>query len=236
MANEVTISADKIKKREKRFKILKRVLLLLLLLLLFIYLFLSFVYNGGHFTITLDRSFVLEQGLVLYDDLKYKEPQVKLSAGKIDFMDNISIKWIPSNIDDEADGIHNGDNYIAYTFYVENTGKDTINYWSELIINDVIKNVDDAIRVMIFENGEKTIYGKINALTGQPEKDCEPFFSDDSIFVRLRENIKPNEIDKYTIVIWLEGDDPDCLDDLLGGEIKLHMEIRSEHLEDKLYE
>ena len=37
--------------------------------------------------------------------------------------------------------------------------------------------------------------------------------------------------DKFTVVIWLEGDDPDCVDSILGGEIKMHMEIREEHKE-----
>ena len=39
----------------------------------------------------------------------------------------------------------------------------------------------------------------------------------------------PGDIDKFTIVIWLEGDDPDCIDNILGGEIKMHMEIREEY-------
>jgi hypothetical protein len=26
---------------------------------------------------------------------------------------------------------------------------------------------------------------------------------------------------KYTIVIWVEGDDPDCIDYLIGGSIKV---------------
>ena len=43
---------------------------------------------------------------------------------------------------------------------------------------------------------------------------------------------KKGDIDKFTIVIWLEGDDPDCVDNILGGEIKMHMEIREEHKEE----
>ena len=38
-------------------------------------------------------------------------------------MDNISIDWIPKNIDTESNGSHNGENYIAYTFYIENEGE-----------------------------------------------------------------------------------------------------------------
>ena len=39
----------------------------------------------------------------------------------------------------------------------------------------------------------------------------------------VREQMKPGETHKYTIVMWLEGDDPDCNDELVGGH--LGMEI-----------
>ena len=34
---------------------------------------------------------------------------------------------------------------------------------------------------------------------------------------------KPGDISKITVVIWIEGNDPDCTDDLLGGEFKVDM-------------
>ena len=30
---------------------------------------------------------------------------------------------------------------------------------------------------------------------------------------------------KYTIIVWLEGNDPDCTDDIIGGEFKIDMEM-----------
>ena len=38
-----------------------------------------------------------------------------------------------------------------------------------------------------------------------------------------RKNFKPKQKDRFTIVIFLEGDDPECINDLIGGEIKMHM-------------
>lgn len=35
----------------------------------------------------------------------------------------------------------------------------------------------------------------------------------------------PNGIHKYTVVIWLEGDDPECTNDLIGGQIGLNFRI-----------
>ena len=86
---------------------------------------------------------------------------------------------------------------------------------------------------MIFLNGEPTIYAKENSLTKEAEEGCEKFYSNTLPVLRERKSFKPGEIDKYTIVIWLEGDDPDCVDALIGGEIKMHMNIREEHIEQK---
>ena len=56
------------------------------------------------------------------------------------------------------------------------------------------------------------------------------FYDDDIAVLEQREKISPGEKDKYTVVIWLEGDDPDCIDDIIGGEIKMEMKITEEHI------
>ena len=207
--------------------------LILLILFSLLYFILGIIYSGGRFTITLDPTFGLESGIVLYESLDRKEVKNRLYASELEFMDNISVNWIDSDVDNQADGAHNGDNYIAYTFYLENEGNEILNYWVECIVDDVIKNVDEAIRIMIFLNGEKTIYAKENSVTKKAEKDTEKFYSDTLPVLRERKNFKPGDVDKYTVVIWLEGDDPDCVDALIGGEIKMHMDIREEHVEQK---
>ena len=58
------------------------------------------------------------------------------------------------------------------------------------------------------------------------------FYKDDTVVLKSRNDFKVGDIDKFTIVIYLEGEDPDCLNDIIGGEIKMHMEIREEHLDE----
>lgn len=231
MNKEIVLTADQIYGRKKRFKNIKIILSITLIILILSFIILSIIYNGGRFTITLDPTLALESGIVIYDDPEIKEEKRKLSAKELNFMDNISIDWIPQNIDNEQNGSHNGENYIAYTFYIENKGTEIMNYWYSVVIDDVIKNVDEAARVMIFLNGNKTVYAKKNSYTGEPEKDTKEFFSKEEAVLEKRENFSPNDVDKFTVVIWLEGDDPDCVDSILGGEIKMHMEIREEHKE-----
>lgn len=38
--------------------------------------------------------------------------------------------------------------------------------------------------------------------------------------------VLPDEVHKYTVVMWLEGDDPQCTDDLIGGHLGMEMSIR----------
>ena len=46
-----------------------------------------------------------------------------------------------------------------------------------------------------------------------------PFLSDIYVAQGQQSEVAPGDVHKYTIVIWLEGDDPDCTDDLIGGHV-----------------
>lgn len=226
----VVVTGEKLRKRKKRLKRTKIILLVLLFLIVGLFLILELIYKGGKFTVSLDPNFTLKSGIVIYENSEEKRAQKKLYASELEFMDNISINWLPDNIENEAEGSHNGDNYIAYTFYVENQGTEIIDYWYQIVIDDVIKNVDDAIRIMIFKNGEKKVYAKLNEDLNQPEEGTTPFYSKKYAVLENRMEFNPGDVDKFTIVIFLEGDDPECLDNIIGGEIKMHMEIVEEHI------
>ena len=198
---EFEITSKKIYKRDLRIKVIRLALLILLIFLIVLYFILSIIYEAGRFTIILDRNLSWEKGIVLYEKLGEKVVSRKLEAERFDEMDNISIDWLPQNIDTEAEGSHNGDNYLAYTFYIENEGKDAVNYWYSMPIDDVILNVDEAIRVMVYLNGEKTVYAKLNGYTEEPEEGTKAFYSDDTVMLESRQDFAPGDIDKFTIVV-----------------------------------
>ena len=222
---QVKLNSEKIKERDRRIKSVKLTLLIITLFLIIIYFILRVVYEAGDFTVSLDPNFARKSGLIMYEHMSEKEDKRILKATKVEFMDNISYKWLPEDIDGDQEGSHNGDNYLAYTFYLENKGSDVVNYWYEIDIDDVIKNVDKAIRVRVYLNGEATTYARPNETTGDAEEGTEKFYSATEVLVESRKRFKPGDIDKFTIVVYLEGDDPDCLDPLIGGEIKMHMDI-----------
>ncbi len=229
MKEKIILNASKIKRKKKIVKLSRLILLIISLLLLISYIVIGIVYNSGNFTITLDRNLHFEKGILIYDDPNYKVYRSELYAKTLDTFDNISYKWLPDNLDD-YEGSNNGDNYISYSFYIENQGEDVSDYWSEIVVDDVIKNVDEAVRIRVYKNGVYKTYAKIGK-NGKPEKDTLPFKSDETVVMEHVEKFKPGDINKYTIVIWLEGTDPECTDNILGGEIKLHMNFNSEIVE-----
>lgn len=53
-----------------------------------------------------------------------------------------------------------------------------------------------------------------------------PFLSEDVVTEGSQSQVAPGDVHKYTVVIWLEGDDPDCTDDLIGGHVGMEFGIR----------
>ena len=230
---QVKLLSEKMKERDKKIRIVKIAILIMALFLIIIYFILRVFLETGDFTISLDQEFAKSEGIIMYENSSNKVDRRILKAQKVEFMDNISVKWLPQDIDKTGEGAHNGDNYLAYTFYLENKGAETVNYWYEVKIDEVIKNVDEAVRIAIYRNGERTIYAKPNSRTGEAEDGTTKFYSASSVCVEPRRDFKSGDIDRFTIVIFIEGDDPECQDNLIGGEMKMHMDITQERIDQK---
>lgn len=234
---EIKAEKDRIKseterriRSKKREKSLKLGVLIILLFLIIIYVILRILFLQGAFTISLDQNFAKKSGVIIFERMDEQDSRRVLKVDKLNYMDNIDELWIPSDIDKQGEGTHNGQNYIAYTFYVANKGIDTVNYWYSILIDDVIRDVDRAIRIKVYLNGNPTTYAKA-AWGGSPEPGTQAFYSDDLVLVESRKNFRPDEIDRITLVIWIHGPDPDCVDALIGGEMKMHMEITEEQID-----
>ena len=217
-------------KEVKKYVFVTRILSLLIIILVAIVAIayaISYFYDKfGSFTVRVDKYDMTNQGLSLSETPNFDRTISVLNADMQYDMTNISGKDLPDNID-MINGAHNGQNYIAYTFYLINAGDDTISYEKELYIENVSKGVDEAIRVAVYFNGVRTIYGKTKATGQGKEKDCDSeFLSATTVLKETVEDFAPKAKDKYTIVIWLEGNDPECVNDIIGGKIKFGMDFR----------
>ena len=200
----------------------------------------------GHFTINITAD-MIDQGYVLSDTRDFKKQETRLYTDRLEQVNAISIQDIAPNVDTIADGSHNGTGYMAYTFYIKNMGDKPSNYVWDLNITSQTNEAEKATWVMVFEDGKQGIYastsadgdgenlyGYITKPFGETAIDPEKLYYEENgaygitpaqfpeEYVAangLREQMQPEEIHKYTVVVWIEGDDPECTNDILGGHV-----------------
>lgn len=197
------------------------------------------------FTIALSGD-LQRVGFDLSETEDFKDPKVRLTSDVLKETNCVSIAELPTDLDN-YEGNHNGVNYMAYTFWIRNHGEETVNYDWHVVLNEVTNNVDQAMWIMIYDEGKQTIYAKApegadaEKLAGyadypfydqaaNPQTQyytsgsgakgiaTTPYVSDREVSKGTVKKFKPGEKHKYTIVMWMEGDDPDCNNSTLGGK------------------
>ncbi len=217
------VTAKGVHRRKVMLRVVGIVVLICILLLLLSFCMANFMDKAGNFTVNVPEG-LSARSISVSETADFENPTTFLAADPVDKMDNITEAWLPADIA-EVDGSHNGDNYIAYTFYLRNNDDEPIDYVADIDINSVYLDTDHAVRVKVYRNGEPTVYAKAQKADGKPEPNTTPFFSNTKVMSQTYEGIEAGGIDKYTIVIWLEGNDPECVDDILGGEMKMAMQF-----------
>lgn len=205
-------------------KILVTALIVLILLIVIVYIIATLYTKFGSFTVSVNKYDSNRYSLSLSETADFQTQITRLNAKTAEDITNISVYDLPDDID-SINGQHNGKNYLAYTFYLKNVGQDTVTFEYYMYITNVENDVDKAIRIRIYRDGEDTTYARTRSDGGGPENGCVDFLTTRSIVRNQVENFKPGDMTKFTVVIWLEGDDPDCVDELIGGSLKTDMMI-----------
>ena len=174
--NVIKVKAEKIYRRKLLSRVIKMGLLILLLFFSLLYLVLYVVNSNGYFTIKLDKNLKAERHILLSSDSEFSTETVEIKVKGLEYMDNITESWIPMDEVIKKEGDNSVDNYIAYTYFIKNDGEQKADYKSKIVIESVIKNVDDAVRVAVFTNGEKKVYAK-KAKNGKEEPNTIAFLS-----------------------------------------------------------
>ena len=208
-----------------------RLILLGLLLIVCVLFIVAFMQEKmGNFTINLNRLELYRKGISIADTGTFEDATARLTAEAVVDATNISIDDIPEDVDD-LEGSHNGKNYMAYTYYIRNAGKEDLGYVARVTLDSCAKGAEKAVRVAIWRNGKRIVYAA-PAADGLPEKGCENFESDDTVCSYKEDNFLVGNVDKYTIVIWMEGDDPECVDSIIGGSVQFSMRIDADYDDD----
>lgn len=178
----------------------------------------------GQFTINLNRVDMWRRAISMSETSDFADPTSRLVVNTIRRTTNISIEDIPWDSVDEGDGDKSGKDYIAYSFYIRNGGIEDVDCGVKLNVDYKSKGAENAIRITLFRDGERTIYA-MPAADGSAEPMTVPFVSDTLVMEDVLKDFKVDDVHKYTIVMWIEGDDPECLNDIIGGSVRFSMDF-----------
>ena len=234
-------TGKQIARMQRSIKATTVAVIILILLVLLLYFLFYFIDKGnrsgegenidmGDFTVQIDpgdRSLI---SLSEHEDLS--EPAVLLQGTSVDNMWHCTRSWIPEDVDANSKG---GDassqdpSYLCYTFYVMNASKKEITYRYDLDFVEKQLDTDEAIRIMVYRNGDPAIYGK-KSKDGTPlEEGTKTFVSDITYIAATDLKMAENAVDKYTVVMWFEGEDPECVNEILTGKLKVEMNFYTEN-------
>lgn len=220
------------KKRIQK-NLVKLGLIITALLALIVWIVTLYGQNVGTFVARVNPD---SEGISLSLDPNFSFSTTRLSSEPVDDATNITQSDIPEDIT-EGNGSKNDPlgNYIAYSFYLKNTGGVMVTYQAKITIDGVYKNVDSAIRLKVYEESGDTLNTTVYAKAASENEDgtlvpevdpmgeTSPFKEKKLVNTLLKSGFQVGQITKYTIVIWLEGNDPECIDTLKGGSIKFSM-------------
>ena len=227
-ANFLRRTANEARSYNVRMKILAAALAALVVLTGLFYI-ISVLYNqSGSFTIKVNRVDMTKYGLSLSEspDMAFKTSRLNLNIDEA--ITNIDGTTIPENIDDHEGGVHNGMHYIAYTFYLENAGEIECSVEYTVDMSGITNGLDSAMRLKLYVDGVPTTYAK-TAADGNPEPGTTPFVSPNIMMRGRFDLMQPTEVHKFTVVLWIEGNDPECIDWLIDGQVKVDMNFSIIH-------
>ncbi|MDD6994648.1 MAG: hypothetical protein SPH68_00230 [Candidatus Borkfalkiaceae bacterium] len=215
-------------------KLIPAILAVIAALLILVYVVSVMYSKFGSFTVSVNKYHALQYGLSLSDDRYFSAPTSRLNCKAVEEMTNIDGATLDEIDLGAVDGNDSGENYLCYTFYCKNSGKETLSYEYSMNITNMTMDIEKAVRIRLIQTYNETLVAKDDFARAAgvdedgnsvPEPDTVAFFNKNTVTKGVIEDFKPNDVMKYTVVIWLEGNDPDCVDSIIGGVMKVEMKF-----------
>lgn len=195
--------------------------------------------NVGNFIMSLDED-LKERQIYMSETEDFLVPTASLQAGAVKGARDItySMMHIEEAVNNDGNYKDPYFKYVAYTFYVKNMGDETtsLEYETQITVNK--NDLDKAIRVMIISQIDGKREDSIYMLPDTQEAvyvdmpECKYFINERLIMRERVDYFFPDQVLKFTVFLWLEGQDPDTTADVLGGQIKLQMKFTGLESED----
>lgn len=168
----------------------------------------------GNYLITVTRKAALK-GIAISESVDFEKDKDTLRIQPLNDVEDI----LASDLDVESaintDGQYfKAKNYIAYTFYLRNSGEEVINLSYQVKVIDDYKRLGEGVYFRVIEYelvGEEFIF--VGDDTYSKAITQHEIIADVNIM-----NFKPNDKRRFTIFVWIDGDLSESY--MLGGAIK----------------
>lgn len=200
--------------------------------------------QSGNFVVKVESGDA-SKSIAITDSFEDRVYTNKLVANGIEGMTNTTPRWFldgdtaeEQNVglklltQDLGNVIDDSTAYI-YTFLIVNTGSNAVSINLEMNLSNTSNGVDDAVRVMSYNDDSEdiNIYQKADAIeTEYAYYPVSPqLFASENIVYNESVTVlpttdpeKPSYI-KYSVIFWLEGQDPECTEAIFNGTIKFSL-------------
>ena len=233
---------------DRRLKVMRVSTVAIIICLILLLIFAGFTIYGnkvGNFVVNVNRNADIRLSLSSQADRSNQTERLAYSS--VMELNDTSYCWLPNdlarrgfgNISDMEES-----RYLAYSFYLINNSDRALDYDMDLTLVDTVGDPLGMLRVMIIEEENDTYdeSNRIYALTEpSPEQEAQlqaelltlvPYRTEAFLLGEKKLfsiNVKDFEVGayrKYTVVIWLEGCDPDCNNKHMGERAKMQLDIR----------
>ncbi len=195
--------------------------------------------NTGELVVSVDAKTVRSLSLSEIGKFEAADSSSLIAAEGIKDIRDSTYFYIPENIS-EGDGLKSDkkeNRYFAYSFYLKNVSNVSVGYSATLKLDKYTQGVDKAIRIMVLvDDNEPLIFARPKA-----DGSAESLLDDGSVnkkgytTIPFTENemeivnqpiTEVDAVQKYTIVMWLEGWDSDCKDNIIGGKLSASLTFK----------
>lgn len=183
---------------------------------------------AGNFLISLSKE-TSNKGIILSEEVFFLEPTSILKIKSVDLMEDIlasfDIEKIENTNGQYFENETGSQNYIAYTFYIKNTGTEVVNLNYIILTYDDYKDLAMGTAVWIKRSKVNEDYSlsEINETLYSKAYTNESVITNETIA-----SFKPNDIYKFTLLIWLngEGEGITTTPEMMGGALKLEWSFK----------
>lgn len=228
---------------KKRLKVMRVSSVAIIILLIALTLFAGFTVYGnkvGNFVINVKNE-ELRLSLSVHEDMS--DQTERLTFNGVSALGDNSYGFLPADI---ANGLGNksvSGSYAAYGFYLINNSERKVDYSMDLRITGIVGDPLPIIRIMLIE-GDKGVFDAGNRIFAQKEDseeaerhlkeqlseivyyETEDFqLENNKIFSIKMKDLEKGDSQKFTLVMWIEGCDAECVNERLGGRVKLRLDI-----------